>query len=176
MGTEATWRLFFALPCPVGLATRIVAWRDGLTLGGQPIPAANLHLTLAFLGSLPQDCLGQLLAIGDNLRSPAFSLQLDRLERLGNGYICLVPSQAPAALLHLAATLRQRLLDAGIACDGRPFLPHLSLLRRSPAPPQGAPPFDWQVHRFGLYRSENTPGGVHYHALGSWPLMAAPGR
>ena len=38
-------RLFFALPCPEEIRAPLAAWRDGLAIDGQPVAAANLHLT-----------------------------------------------------------------------------------------------------------------------------------
>jgi len=164
-------RLFFALPCPAALGAEICAWRDRLSLAGRPVPAANLHITLAFLGAQPAQRLPQLLALGEAIRGEAFCLRLGRLGELGEGFTCLFPSPCPPALEALATRLREGLEALGLAIETRPFVPHLTLLRHSRASP--SPParcFAWEVQRFGLYLSCNAAEGVHYRELGSWPL------
>ncbi len=47
-------RLFFALTLPDAMQQEIVQWRAGhfSPEAGRPVAAANLHLTLAFLGEV----------------------------------------------------------------------------------------------------------------------------
>lgn len=171
MIAENTLRLFFALPCPPELAAAICAWRDTQGLEGRPVAQANLHLTLAFLGAQPADLLDDLKQLAASIEGQAFELNLDRLITLGKGFVCLRPSLVPPALAWLAATLAERLAAQGIVLDARPFLPHLTLLRQAPERLNGAAPaFHWTVDRFVLYQSSNTPAGVRYDELGSWPL------
>lgn len=171
MIAENTLRLFFALPCPPEQAAAICAWRDTQEVEGRPVAQANLHLTLAFLGAQPADLLDDLKQLAASIEGQAFDLNLDRLITLGKGFVCLHPSLVPPALAWLAATLAERLAAQGIVLDARPFLPHLTLLRQAPERLNGAAPtFNWTVDRFVLYQSSNTPAGVRYNELGSWPL------
>ena len=66
--SESTLRLFFALPCPPEQATAICRWRDEQALQGRPVPPQNLHLTLAFLGAQPADCLDGLQRLAADSR------------------------------------------------------------------------------------------------------------
>lgn len=167
-------RLFFALACPADLAGSICDWRDSLGLTGRPVPSANLHLTLAFLGAQPASRLPALLQMGERLEAKAFELHLDRLGMLGEDFACLFAQQPPTALLQLASELRAALGQLGIACDPRPFRPHLTLLRQAARiAEQAAPAFAWDVRRFGLYLSRSSADGVRYQALASWTLSAA---
>lgn len=172
MATEDTLRLFFALPCPLEQAAAICSWRDQQTLGGRPVPQANLHLTLAFLGAQPAARLDALRHLAAGVTSDSFELTLNRLITLGKGFVCLAPTETPPALLHLAGSLAERLSALGIVLDSRPYLPHLTLARQAPTQAQGAAAtFSWRAERFVLYQSKNTEDGVRYQELGSWPLQ-----
>lgn len=176
MTTAKSLRLFYALPCPSELAQTICSWRDNAALDGRPVAQANLHLTLAFLGSQPETVLDDLRHLGNNLRSDAFVLRLDQLRNIGKGFACLVPTQIPSPLSQLVEQLHAGLSAHGFALDSRPFLPHLTLSREAPIQPQSKPSiFEWRVERFGLYLSENSANGVHYRELQSWPLLAPSG-
>ncbi|WP_047437844.1 2'-5' RNA ligase family protein, partial [Aeromonas sp. ZOR0001] len=54
-------KLFFALPVKE-LAPELIAWRDQQPWPGQPVPQANLHLTLAFLGEADELTTRRLIA------------------------------------------------------------------------------------------------------------------
>lgn len=169
---DKSLRLFFAIPCPVAQAEAICDWRDSQQLPGRPVPQANLHLTLAFLGAQPPESLEPLQRLAGALRCAPFELRLECLDSIGHGFICLRPQHTPVALEQLSTRLRQALLEQGLMPpDSRPFLPHLTLLRQSPVSVCAvAPTFAWPVERFGLFVSESGPDGVHYRELASWPL------
>ncbi|WP_246533160.1 RNA 2',3'-cyclic phosphodiesterase [Pseudomonas lalucatii] len=165
-------RLFFALRCPTGLAERIAEWRDGQRLSGRPVVAANLHLTLAFLGQQPSTRLGELRGLAAALQATAFELRLDRLVHRRNGLLYLAPSEPPAALLDLAGQLHLALRTAGFTLEERSFLAHLTLMRRCSArPPPTCPTFDWSVGHFALLASETSQRGGLYQQLEQWPLL-----
>ena len=71
-------RLFLALPCPSGIAAQIDAWRQSQHFAGRPVPTANLHVTLAFLGQVPESRLQQLQRVPPRLALAdlAFDLHL----------------------------------------------------------------------------------------------------
>ena len=178
MTYEDTLRLFFALSCPPEQAAAICDWRDRQSLGGRPVPLENLHLTLAFLGAQPEADLEAIRQLAADIVSPGFELVLNRLITLGKGFVCLAPTEAPPALLHLAASLAERLAALGLVLDSRPYLPHMTLTRQAATRVRGAAArFSWKAERFVLYQSQNTPDGVRYRELGSWPLhpAAVPG-
>ncbi|HSC84116.1 MAG TPA: RNA 2',3'-cyclic phosphodiesterase [Pseudomonas sp.] len=164
-------RLFFALPCPAPVRTRITHWRQGLDLPGKLVPPANLHLTLVFLGAQPVSRLGQLTTLAGQLEVPAFALHLDTLDCWHDGLLHLAPGQAPDALLHLQNQLQQCLIEAGFTLEQRRYRPHLTLARHSDLPGTSAPAsFTWTVEHFALYASSNE----EYQTLQSWPLLPRP--
>lgn len=174
MATEDTLRLFFALPCPPEQAAAICSWRDQQALGGHPVARENLHLTLAFLGAQPAEHLDALQQLAAGVVCDEFELTLNRLITLGQGFVCLAPTEAPPALLQLAGSLAERLSALGVVLDSRPYLPHMTLARQAHTPVQGcAPAFTWPARGFELYLSRNGPGGVRYQSLGYWPLLPA---
>lgn len=165
-------RLFFALPCPVPIAQAIVRWRTDQHLPGRPVPAENLHLTLAFLGAQPAERLDTLYQVAESLRSQPFEITLERLHCTPRGLLWLEPAQSPGALLQLADALRAGLTDVAIPFDSQAFRPHLTVFRDGAALPGAAPPaYRWLVDRFALYRSDSVPGGVRYRTLREWPLQ-----
>lgn len=171
---SVTLRLFFAIPCPATLATELGHWRDGLGLAGRPVPMENFHVTLAFLGGHPPDHLPLLADIGARLDGAAFSLAFTTLERWRSGALVLTSDSPPAALMSLAETLRHHLAEAGLPGEGRPYRPHLTLMRDAAPLPQPLPvDYALTADRVGLYRSDSTSQGVRYHAVQSWPLTAS---
>ncbi|PWU29832.1 RNA 2',3'-cyclic phosphodiesterase [Pseudomonas sp. RW407] len=169
-------RLFFALPCPEEIRAPLAAWRDGLAIDGQPVTAANLHLTLAFLGAVPRARKAELLALGASLPRTPFELFLDRLERWRNGILHLAPTNIPPALPSLVQALQDVLQVGGFETERRPFRPHLTLARHCRRTPEATARFAWPARELVLYSSENSPHGVHYRAIGRWPLDGEPLR
>jgi 2'-5' RNA ligase len=171
-------RLFFALELPPATAVAIDSWRQRhLPLAARPIPPANYHLTLAFLGELPPRDLESLCAAVDTQQAartpPAFALTLDEVGYWPRpGILWLGPSQWPEALDRLAAGL------APLARRGRErrrYRPHLSLYRRCAEPPPAPsqpPDFELGFEHFSLFESRQGARGMHYSAIASWSLGA----
>ena len=76
-------KLFFALPAEA-LAPDLVAWRDQLPWPGQPVPAANLHLTLAFLGEADQLTTTRLMAAVERQHCPPLTIALNETGWFGS--------------------------------------------------------------------------------------------
>lgn len=141
--------------------------------GGRRVPKANLHLTLAFVGSVSQDQLRQLQSPPARVFPQTFILKLDTWgcwNEKGIGW--LGPSHIPASLRSLAENLGDWLRAAGIKLETRPFAPHVTLVRRAndEALPAAMTPLDWPVSEVVLLDSVLTIGGARYSALGAWKL------
>ena len=70
-------RLFFALaldqtPADKRAFRRLCLLAKTLPGGGRPVPAGNLHVTLAFLGMVGHEQKQQLIALADNIAIPPF--------------------------------------------------------------------------------------------------------
>ena len=163
-------RLFFALWPSDAERRALVRWRDALPkLRGRFVPAGNLHMTLAFAGSVDagtRDCLMQRAA---DVHGEPCAVQLDRLGRFSRGLMWVGPQTCPAPLATLARSLSGLLEDCGLEPDPRPFHAHITLVRamRSRLPEAAAPNHVWQLDRFCLVCSRPGQG---YEVLRTFPL------
>lgn len=169
-------RLFFALELPGETQQQIIQWRaDHFPAdAGRPIAAANLHLTLAFLGEVSADKQRALAAMAGRIRQPGFTLNLDDAGQwLRSQVVWLGTRQPPRGLLQLANMLRSQAARSGCYQSPQPFHPHITLLRNTahvvPIPPPG---FGWKVPvtEFALYASDFTRGRTRYTQLERWTL------
>ena len=69
-------RLFFGLELDATTALRVADWRDRqLACAGQPVPPANFHITLAFIGPLSDPAIARLcLSVDEWLARSALRL------------------------------------------------------------------------------------------------------
>ncbi len=166
-------RLFFAL-WPDAQARLALAARGkevARRCGGRPVPAANLHLTLAFLGEVEPSAIPALREAAGAGGGEAFELALDRLGAFARAGVAWAGCRvAPPALLALQAGLARRLGEAGFPQEERPFAAHLTLARRIRVPlaPEAMDPVRWPVGAFALVESVRGEGA--YRTLAEWPL------
>ncbi|MGL6240264.1 RNA 2',3'-cyclic phosphodiesterase [Aeromonas dhakensis] len=167
-------KLFFALPAEA-LAADIVAWRGQLPWPGQPVPAANLHLTLAFLGEADQITTTQLMAAVERQHCPPLTIALNETGWFGRAKAAWIgPREWPNELTVLARALRRHGEKLGLGNGEQGYRPHVTLSRKASEPPAllPAPDFVLRADRFCLYQSISTPDGVRYEPLACWPLRA----
>ena len=177
--TARSPRLFFALLPDAAARGDLDALARELAreTGGKAVPAANVHLTLAFLGPVPRDRLAQIEAIGAAAAqgAAAFDVALDRVGHFRAARVAWA-GQAPthAALQRLFDRLRTELASAGLPAEQRPFHPHATLARHCRRPPADMPwpGTRWRAEALALMASETLPGGARYRAVASWPLAA----
>lgn len=167
-------RLFFALDCAPAQRRAIAQWRRDLGSDiGRPVPSANFHLTLMFVGSVDTVQLPSILAAADGVKVPdeAVMLVLDRLEVWRSAKaLVLAPSQTPAALRQLVYALQQALLPLGFV-EARDYRPHLTLARDyRGAVPETSTEADFvlRARQFTLFESRKG----QYWPLAHWPLLA----
>ncbi len=170
MAGDERIRLFCTLQLPEETLDGLVAWQAEHLRGGRVVPRANLHVTLAFLGTRPA---GELAAIAAVLREvaagaePAELRPLRYRETRSVGMIVL--EDVTGAATALAGTLQERLEALGVyRREARPWLPHVTVLRFRE--PEGlrlelANTCSIHVVRSALYRSFLAPGGARYDTL-----------
>jgi RNA 2',3'-cyclic 3'-phosphodiesterase len=144
--------------------------------GGRAVPAANLHLTLVFLGEVEPARVASLHRAAGEVESPGFELALDEVGSFrGSGVAWAGCRVAPPALLALQAALAERLRLQGFTPEARPFAPHLTLVRRIAAPVarEAIAPVSWRVKGFALVESDRARGG--YANVADWPLRDGTG-
>lgn len=178
-------RLFVALELPAQVRSAIVAWgREALSDPALRLPALDsLHITLAFLGWLPEKEIPRLAEIVEASGGPAARTELRDpvpIPPRGRPRLFALPADSPGAV-SLQAGLEERLVEARLyEPEKRPFWPHVTVARVRPEgrgskrpvrvarQPSGLPrellrPFDGV--RMTLYRSELKPQGARYIPL-----------
>jgi 2'-5' RNA ligase len=185
-------RLFVALDLPETVREGIVGWgREALADPAlRPLSPESLHITLAFLGYLPEKEIERLAAIVGEVESPAPSIELRDpvpVPPRGRARLFALPAESAGALA-LQAEVQERLVAARLyKPEKRPFWSHLTVARvrreergsKRPAsvsrPPGALPkgllrPFDGV--RLTLYRSQLQPQGAQYTPLAQVELPA----
>ena len=177
----ATRRLFFALwPDEAQRRTLEHAVAKAVRhCGGRPVPASNLHVTLAFLGSVAVARIAELQKIGRELAAvlaphAPVSLNFARLAYWKEAQIlCVLAEEAPGARA-LAVALQGATAALGLSPDRKPFQPHVTLARkvlRASAMPR-LRPVVWHFDAFALIDSRTEPSGPLYSVIDSYPLVA----
>lgn len=153
-------RLFLALWPDAAARRALQAWQGAIAwpADARPTAAAQLHLTLHFIGAVPRSRLPALLAGLDRPFTP-FTLQLADFALWRGGIAVLQPAEAPAALATLHADLADALRALALPVDERPFRPHVTLSRHAggavPAPPPA--PVVWRADA-GYVLAESAGG------------------
>lgn len=157
--------------------------------GGRPVPTDNLHVTLAFLGSVPEQRLPRLAEIARaaaatpaaaarstaaGAASPpgAVELAFDRLEFWREAHLlCALPTE-PAPVTALARALQDLLAADGFAPDLKPFRPHVTVVRKvvRPGPLGNMHPVVWRFTELALIESRTLPQGALYSVIESYRL------
>ncbi len=179
-------RVFFAL----WPEADVRGWLHGETLhlqrllGGKPTHPDTLHLTLVFIGDVENSRLQDLVDAAGRVQCPGFELSFDKEACWRHNHIAHIGiAQPPAGLFKLVDQLASNLKTAGISFDARPYLPHITLVRKAdcaqfPVQSHGgnkenpAPePIRWSARDFVLVRSSLRSGGARYEQMGRWPLL-----
>ena len=176
-GDEKRQRLFFALWPDEGVRT-VLDKSAGKLLGKRVkrVAASNLHITLAFAGSVSGRVRTCLEAAAGDIHVPCFEFCINRVGHWPRPRILWAgPTHIPGELWSLAGALRQALEDCGIETGTRPYHPHVTLARKVSKCPDSVefPPFHWSISHFSLVESVTDPAGVRYRVLRSWALGSA---
>jgi RNA 2',3'-cyclic 3'-phosphodiesterase len=180
-GPAPTRRLFFALfPDEAMRQALAEAARNAVrTSGGRPVRTENLHLTLAFLGSVAERRVPELEEIGRQAaasragREPSLDIAFDHLEYWRTAQLlCALPAAPPAALVALARRLQALLGGRGFAPDLKPFRPHVTVVRKVLRPGRIASlhPVLWRFTELALAESRTRPEGPLYTVVAPFPL------
>ena len=167
-------RLFLGLQLPDPVVEALAEWQQR-ELRGRIVPPANLHVTLAFLGSRPAHELEAICSVLEaaaaEVAQPILELVRYR-ETRSVGMLELGDPTGNASLL--ARRLHEELAALAVyRPESRPWLPHVTVLRFRERPrlqpslpelgafaPSGAAAFLSRLH----------PSGAVYEVLESFPL------
>ena len=174
-------RLFVAARPPAAVCAALTA-----AMGGVPDARwqtdEQLHVTLRFIGEVDRHQAEDIAVALDRVRHPAIEASLGpagTFERHGRIDTLWVGLQPRELLASLHARIDGALRTAGVAPDGRTFLPHVTLARfsRGAAGPADAAlriivptvePF--AIERFALYESRLGSEGASYEPIAHYRL------
>jgi RNA 2',3'-cyclic 3'-phosphodiesterase len=176
-------RLFFALwPDELQRAALAQAAAKAVrSCGGRPVPAANLHVTLAFIGSVTQPRVTELETIARKVAAECaqdapLALRFEGLAHWARPQIlCALAAEVPAGAHALAAALKDATAAAGFTPDLKPFCAHVTVARKVLHAP-GRPvlrALAWSFDAFALVDSRTASSGPVYSVIESYPLVKA---
>ncbi len=183
--SEPARRLFFALWPDPDLNSRLVevtrdARRELGKAGARVVDTANVHITLAFLGNVPDEQYQCVANFAGRVEARSFDMLLDRWGFFRRAQVFyLTPAAIPGELERLVGRLWDVAESCGLKPDSRPYQPHLTLARKVTArldlpAPEGVL---WTPTDFVLVSSETRSSGAVYRVLKRWPLViAGPGN
>jgi len=169
-------RYFFALWPDDETRRQLDAVSNMLPAGcGRTLSTDNLHITLVFLGNVADPVIERInLAVG-RIKSPAVDLTLDEHGWWKKPQVIWLGTQSiPESLVELAAGLKTIVEDNGVRIDTRPFIPHLTLVRKAKHPLKGFsfPPIHWKIRDFCLVESVTHANGAEYTRRENWTLTS----
>jgi RNA 2',3'-cyclic 3'-phosphodiesterase len=180
-------RLFTGIDLPPDIVRNLESLLDRLrpTARVKWSPAANLHITTRFIGEWPAERLPELEdALAAIPAAGAIPIHVRKLGFFPNPHaprVFWAGVEASPGLAALAFETDRALDTLGLAPEGRPFSPHLTLarinepvsfreLRETIAALPSLEFGDFAADRFHLYQSRQGPAGSVYTKLAEFPL------
>jgi 2'-5' RNA ligase len=176
-------RAFFGLSPDTNTKLAIDNWRNTAFahLDG-PVPAANFHVTLAFLGNVSANQLATINRLIDTMPSvTAFDVSLNKLGYWAKPKAFWLGCQQTAnEHLKLAKQTHKIANEAGLMLQDQDYVAHLTLARKckvDPPAPLFPANFKWHADQFHLFESTSSPPGplsqesVEYVIRQSWPML-----
>ncbi len=138
------------------------------------VPAANLHMTLAFFGLVSKKTQRRLEKRITALHKPPFSITLDQLSYWKKPRIlCLSGASKDKGLLQMVNECQLLATDLHLHHSEHNFTAHITLARKAQQRPVlKAPikPLLIKPDAIHLFESKSAPQGVEYQILRSWPV------
>lgn len=175
-------RLFVGLGLPEDLRDTLAMLERGIP-GARWIESDNYHVTLRFIGEVPEDRAEDIDSALAAVQAQPFALSLAALGHFGKlrkARSVWAGVEANETLNRLQSSVESAIVRAGHVAEERRFKPHVTLARirgetghhlanfLSEHGDFRAPPFD--VRDFILYESQLTRHGPVYRALRSYDL------
>lgn len=170
-------RLFVAVDLPPPLAARLAALAPQAR-GVKPVRPEAIHLTLHFLGDVPEAAIPRLCAALDQVRAAPFAVELTgrgRFPPRGPARVLWVGLAPQAALVALHAACGRAIQAVGLPVESRPFAPHVTVARLHDGAAQrvaeeflaagSVPAAAFPVERIVIYASDRTPTGPRHEPL-----------
>ncbi|MFA7126629.1 MAG: RNA 2',3'-cyclic phosphodiesterase [Bacilli bacterium] len=123
----------------------------------------NLHLTLEFLGDVPDSSVACIKSIFESINWSRFEILSTEAMRLNN--LLVLEFHYCEGLAGLQALLHDRLQQNGFVLENRPYYPHLTLLRHFHGKIPSLSVIKETVQAIYLYRSTRIKGQLTYQIL-----------
>ena len=175
-------RLFVAIPLPDTVRSQLTLLQSGLQ-GARWIKPENIHLTLRFIGEVPNDVAGDIDMALTQVAAPSFGLHLDGIGNFARGkhpHALWVGVAKSEPLMRLQAKIESALVRAGLEAETRKFSSHVTIARLRDV--RKGRVEDWAaahgafrsesfpVERFVLFSSFLSSSGAIYTEEASYPL------
>ena len=172
-------RLFVAIYPPPEIQKAV--WRVGDKVRGEwkREPEEKLHITLKFLGEVPENKLEELDRLLKGIKHPQFSVEVKGVgvfPSWSNPRVLWVGAHSEG-LFSLQSLVEERVFQLGIPREWRGFVPHITLGRTKSRIDisefrrlEGKYFGTFQVREFWLVRSTLTPSGSIYEVIRSYGL------
>jgi 2'-5' RNA ligase len=176
-------RAFAAIALPEVVRFELTLVAHGLPVP-RPVPPENMHLTLVFLGELPEPVVADIDLAFAAVRAPGFALTFAGLGLFGGSKprLAFAAIAESPPLRHLQAKVETAARGAGLAEPARRYAPHVTLARlperglgrarleRAVAGRAGPVAPGFRVEDFRLYRSRLGGDAAAYEELARYPL------
>jgi 2'-5' RNA ligase len=146
-------RLFVAIDLPWDLRERLAGLATGI-MGARWVPRENMHLTLRFIGEVPNWRAEDIDLALHGIRGRGFPLTLSGVglfEKAGRVTALWAGVERSSALEHLQTKIETALQRAGLEPERRRFVPHVTLARLDQPANEKITGF---VQRNNLFRAE----------------------
>jgi 2'-5' RNA ligase len=175
-------RLFVALDLPWDVRERLAGLATGI-MGARWVPRENMHLTLRFIGEVPNWRAEEIDLALHGIRGRGFPLTLsgvDLFDKAGRVTALWAGIERSSALEHLQAKIETALQRAGLEPERRRFIPHVTLARLDQPANDKITGFvqrnnlfradAFQIDRFTLFSSQLGKEGPVYTAENDYGL------
>lgn len=164
-------RLFFALWPDEKVRNQCMKIMERLNDGrSRAINPANLHVTLLFLGYIPEEKVIIIKQEADHIAVPKIRVNFNQISFWKKpGILCLTATETNRELIMLADQLKAIAEKLSISLDGQPIYPHITLFRKVHSIERYEfDVVDWQSSSFCLVESCTHLNQVEYRIIESW--------
>ena len=175
-------RLFVALELPEELRDRAAMVQRGVT-GARWVPPENLHITLRFIGEVPEDRYDDIVYALEGVKSEPFTLTIagaGHFESRGRVRALWLGIERDPSLMALNKRIESALVRAGLPPEERKYTPHLTIARLNEASPAQVSGWlqannmfraiPWPRESFVLFSSFQSRNGAIYRPENEFAL------
>ncbi len=168
-------RVFIAIQLPSPIIDELLRLQDTFRRNrrrGNLTSPQNLHLTLAFIGDVDSAVLERVDEVLEQVEIPELTLTLDHVGSFDrkDGVLWWVGLKPDPRLMAFQRQLIDKLRDANVPYDPKPFRPHLTLVRHyapasEPVMLPRVQPLTFTSHAVTLMRSHRVQDELVYTPL-----------